>query len=365
MRDVLPNPLTPNRKRPLMSEPERPQFNLALVGASTLKGKEFKALLQERGFPVGRLALLDEEEAHGQLTEFDEEPVIIQPVGRDSFRNMAFAVFAASPPFTEAHWQMAEESGCEVIDLSGALAGHPQAELRAPLVESLIKGQGKLGDRSPDSRISVSAHPVAMAVSGLLGCLSRNFEVARCVVTVLESASEHGKAGIEELSRQTINLLSFQEIPKDVFGSQVAFNLLSSYGTERRPTLREAEIRIARHIRGLLGGQAVVPAVRLLQAPIFYGHAFSCFVELSEGASAESVEEALQRKPFRLCNDPDDQPDMVKVAGSNEIALGAIEPDPAVPSGYWIWGALDNVRLAALNAVEIAEEKVFAAGRVS
>ena len=83
-----------------MTDPDTPQFNLALVGASTLKGKEVKTLLQERGFPVGRLSLLDVEEAHGQLTEFDEEPVIILPVTRDSFRDMTFAVFASSPSFT-------------------------------------------------------------------------------------------------------------------------------------------------------------------------------------------------------------------------------------------------------------------------
>ena len=199
-----------------------------------------------------------------------------------------------------------------------------------------------------------------MAVAGMLGCLSRSFRVSRSVVTILESVSEHGKAGIEELSRQTTSLLSFQEVPKDVFGSQVAFNLLSSFGSERNPGLRESQTRIGRHIHGLLGGQAVQPAVRLLQAPIFYCHAFSCYVELGEPASTESLEEALQQKPFCLSRDPDDQPDVVNVAGSSEIFLGAVERDPAVPSGYWIWGTLDNVRLAALNAVEIAEEKVFA-----
>lgn len=337
-------------------------FNLALVGASTLKGKEVKALLQERGFPVARMALLDAEEAHGQLTEFDAEPVIIQPVGRDSFRDMTFAVFASSPEFTAAHWPLAADSGCEVIDLSFSLDSHPGACLRAPLVEGLWNEQGGPGT---DSRLAVSAHPVAMAVAGLLGCLSSRFEVTRCVVTVLESVSEHGKAGIEELSSQTISLLSFQEIPKDVFGAQVAFNFLSSSGNERAPTLQESQARISRHVRELLGRRATQPALRLVRAPIFYGHAFSCFVELADPVGIESLEEALRQQPFRLSHpgdrdEPNDQPDVVNVAGANEIFLGTVEQDPALPSGYWIWGTLDNVRLAALNAVQIAEEKVFA-----
>lgn len=350
-----------------MSEPEVSPYNLALVGASTLQGKEVKALLDQRGFPVGRLVLLDVEEARGQLTEFDDEPAIIQPVGRGSFEKMAFAVFASSPSFTEEHWQIAEECGCQIIDLSYYLETHPRARLRAPLIESLLDDSGNppVG-QGGERRLAVSAHPAAMAIAGVLGCLSRRFVVTRSVVLVLESVSERGKLGLEELSHQTINLLSFQEIPQDVFDSQVAFNLLSSYGRESHPTLHEAQTRIGRHVRELLRGQAVQPAVRLLQAPIFYGHAFCCYVDLAERVPTEAVEEALDQRPFRVSRDLEDQPNVVGVAGSNEIAIGAVERDPAGESGYWVWGALDNVRLAALNAVEIAEEKVFAAtGRAS
>ncbi|MGH9784840.1 MAG: Asd/ArgC dimerization domain-containing protein [Terriglobia bacterium] len=350
-----------------MSEAEVPQYNLALVGASTLKGKEVKSLLEERGFPVGRLALLDAEEARGQLTEFDDEPVIIQPVGRDSFEQMAFAVFASAPSFTEEHWQAAEECGCQIIDLSYSLETHPRARLRAPLIECLLDDpRSPLPGNGEEGRLAVSAHPAAMAIAGVLGCLSRRFAVLRAVTMVLEPVSERDKAGVEELSRQTVNLLAFQQIPKDVFDSQVAFNVLSSYGGQSHPTLREAQTRIGRHVRELLGGRAIQPAVRLVQAPVFFGHAFCCYVDLAERVPTEAVEEALHQKPLQVSRDPEDQPNVVGVAGSNEISLGAVERDPAAESGYWIWGAMDNVRLAALNAVEIVEEKVFtAAGRAT
>jgi len=344
-----------------MSDSETPQYNLALVGAATLKGKEVKSLLEERGFPVGRLALLDVEEAKGQLTEFAEEPMIIQPVSRDSFENMTFALFASSPSVTEAHWQMAEECGCEIIDLSYCLETHPRACLRAPLLGSLREETGGLpGTPSSESRLSVSAHPAAIAIAGILGQLSRRFTVARSVVTVFESVSERGKTGIEELSRQTINLLSFQKVPQDVFDSQVAFNLLSTYGGQCHPPLQEGQERIGRHVRELLGRRCLPPALRLLHAPIFYGHAFCCFVELAERVATEAIEEALDQKPFQVNRDPEDQPNVVGVAGSSEILLGAVERDPAWEAGYWIWGAMDNVRVSALNAVEIAEEKIFA-----
>jgi aspartate-semialdehyde dehydrogenase len=46
----------------------------------------------------------------------------------------------------------------------------------------------------------------------------------------------------------------------------------------------------------------------------------------------------------------------VSVAGEGEIQIARIEADPAIANGVWIWGAVDNLRLAATNAVQIAEE---------
>ena len=56
---------------------------------------------------------------------------------------------------------------------------------------------------------------------------------------------------------------------------------------------------------------------------------------------------------------PDDAaPTNISVAGESEIHLARIEPDPNVAGGVWLWGAADNLRLAATNAVRIAEELV-------
>ena len=46
----------------------------------------------------------------------------------------------------------------------------------------------------------------------------------------------------------------------------------------------------------------------------------------------------------------------VSVAGTSEVTIGSIRRDSNLESGYWLWGAVDNVRLAADNAVRIAEK---------
>jgi aspartate-semialdehyde dehydrogenase len=52
----------------------------------------------------------------------------------------------------------------------------------------------------------------------------------------------------------------------------------------------------------------------------------------------------------------DAAPTNVSVAGESEIHLARIERGPSVATGVWLWGAADNLRLAATNAVRIAEE---------
>ena len=335
------------------------QWNVALVGASSLKGKEVKSVFEERGFPLGRLALLDAEEMRGRLTEFDGEPVIVQPVRRENFEDTDLALFACAPSYTEQHWQEAEEAGCRIVDWSYFLEAHPAARLRAPLVEPLWDDAATTDHLQPaPSRIAVPAHPAALAIAGMMALLSRRFFVASAAISIFEPVSEHGRAGVDELHRQTVNLLSFQEPRSQVFDSQVAFNLLSRYGEESRPALRETQERIASHLRRLLDGRAVQPALRLLQAPVFHGYCFSCFVELAQSVPVVEIEAALDHKPFCLSRDGDPQPNVVGAAGLNEILLGAIEGDSACETGYWIWGALDNLRVAALNVELIAEEMI-------
>ncbi|HEY7679758.1 MAG TPA: Asd/ArgC dimerization domain-containing protein [Terriglobia bacterium] len=341
------------------------QWNVALVGASSLKGKELKSVFEDRGFPLGKLALLDAGELQGQLTEFDGEPAIVEAVSRESFEKMDVALFACAPAFTEQHWREAEAAGCRVLDLSYFLESHPGARLRAPLVEPLWEDAARrpVAPGPGSGSVVVAAHPAAMAIAGILALLSRRASVVRSSVLVLEPVSEHGRGGVDELHRQTVSLLSFQELPRKVFDSQVAFNLLSRYGEESRPSLREAQERIASHLRRLLDGRSPAPALRLLQAPVFHGYCFSFFVELSDTVPAEEIEAALNHKPFCLAREGDVQPDVVGAAGSDEILLGAVERDPACGAGYWIWGALDNLRVAALNAELVAEEMVHAEGR--
>jgi aspartate-semialdehyde dehydrogenase len=332
-------------------------WNISLVGASTLQGKEVKAVFEERKHPGRRLKLVDGEDVQGLLTDFEGEPTILQPISADTFEEQDLVIFASGPSFTSLHWQQAQASGCCIIDLSYSLESESQAAFAAPLIDSLWDGAlGGNGLRTDFGTIIVSPHPMSIVLAGALKLLSRRFKVVRAVANVFEPASVRGQAGIEELHQQTVNLLSFQEIPKKVFDAQLSFNLLAEIGKDSHPSLCQEQERIANHLRRLLRGSAPQPALRLLQVPVFHGYSFSLWVELAESYPVEEIESALRHNPFSPCGSTGDQPSAVSAASSDSILVGTIEQDSANPSGYGIWGAFDNLRIAALNAMRITED---------
>ena len=164
-----------------------------------------------------------------------------------------------------------------------------------------------------------------------------------------------GSRAIEELQKQTVNLLSFQEIPRAVFGAQLAFNVLPRLGRGGRGSLAILEAQLRRQLTEYLKKRAPVPALHMIQTPVFYALACSLYVETAQTVTPADAAAALAGARVRMSRPTEGPPTQVDAAGSSDILVDAVTRDPAHPKGIWIWAAVDNLRLAAVNAVEIAE----------
>jgi len=325
-------------------------FRVAIVGAATLKGKELKDVLEERNFPAVDIKLLDDDESLGQLDRVQDEVALVQPVTPDQLEQVDFTFFASDASFTHTHWKMARDAGSAIVDLSYALEADMKAPVGAPWIEKELGQQTQMGLES--TAIAV-AHPAAVVLALLALRAQKAGKVHRMVATVLEPVSEQGRRGMDELHEQTVNLLSFQQMPNAIFDAQVAFNVIGRYGQASSHTLESIEKRIGAHLRKLLDGHAPMPALTLLQAPVFHGHTFSVYIELENRISMGDFSQAIAGEHVEVARAPEDSPSNVNVAGKDEI-LVAVRRDPSHESGFWIWAAVDNLRLAAITAVECA-----------
>jgi len=334
-------------------------FRVAIVGAATLKGRELKDVLSDRNFPAQDIRLLDDDESLGQLESVGEEPTFIQSVLPEHLDNVDFTFFASDENFTRNTWQMASKTGSDIIDLSYSLENEKGVLLRAPWIERELNIPPKVDFVVTPVTI---AHPAAVVLALLMLRAKKVGNITRAIVTAFEPASEHGKRGMDELHEQTVNLLSFQQLPKGVFDSQVAFNLLDRYGERSLPSLESVEGRIQRHFRNLVNDKLAVPSLMLLQAPIFHGHAFSLYIELEQPAQIEELTAALSGEHVDMLQGGEESPSNVNAAGQEQIQVFA-RRDSQNAKGFWIWAASDNLRIAALTAAECAESMIAARPR--
>ncbi len=326
-------------------------YRAAIVGAASLKGKEIAEMLNERNFPAADVRLLDDDESLGQLEAMGDEISFIQSVRAEQFEHVDFSFFASDPECTRRNWKSARDAGSAIIDLSSVLEEEAGASVRSLWVE---RERGRVVPPELQPGPCVTAHPVAITLGLLLLRAQRAGGLRRVVATVLEPASEHGQRGMDELHQQTVNLLSFQPLPKDVFDAQVAFNMVARYGPKSQPTLDSVEACILRHYRKITGETAPQPSVMLLQAPVFHGHAMTVFLEMESPVDIPALTLALAGDHVAFPSAEDETPSNVSSAGQADIQVW-VKSDPVQPNGVWLWVAADNLRISALTAVECAE----------
>jgi aspartate-semialdehyde dehydrogenase len=319
------------------------------VGASSLLGAELRSLLDESRFAAADFRLVDEETAVGTLTEAGGEPAVIQPVEEGSFEHAQIVFFTGSPEFTRANVSAAEMTGARVIDLTGETVARAGTVPWFPKLDWL---RGKKFNK--DAKVYLVPSAAGTATATLTLALSKA-GLTRLVMICFQPVSEAGRAGIEELESQTGQLLSFQGVGQPVFDAQVAFNLLDRFGPGSKQKLSAVCERARSETKACLAGKALMPALQVVHAPVFYGTTFAACAEIEKGTGIDGIVSACTDAGFEISPSGEPGPSNVSVAGEKVIHLARPEQDGERPGTWWFWGAADNVRLPAANAVKLAE----------
>ena len=332
-----------------MALPERSAKRIVIAGASSLLGAELKSLLEESRFADADLRLVDEEVAAGTLTEAAGEATVIQPVEEDSFQRAQVVFFTGSAHFTRANFIAARHAKAKVIDLSGGELEQKKSVAWFPKLDWLLSRE------FPKDAGAYEVPSAAGTATAALTLALQRVGLKRMSMVVFEPVSEAGRAGIEELETQTGQLLSFQGVGQPVFDAQVAFNMLDRYGSAGRVRLSAVRNRVRREVQACASRKGIAPAIQVLHAPVFYGTTFTACIELDPPANLDHMTEACTQAGLVFTADGAPGPSNVSAAGEKSILLAKPEPDPAQPGTWWFWGAADNIRLPAANAVKLAE----------
>jgi aspartate-semialdehyde dehydrogenase len=256
---------------------------VALVGADSRRGAELKAALEHREFPGDRIDLYGRSGDDAVVSEYAGEARLIQEPDPEeiALHDIVFLCDAEAAAMTLP----SEARNPIVVDLSGLAWAEGRAVLAHPDL-SPVPADGPL------ERISCP-HPISVLLASLLLPLERAFGIASATAVVLRPASDFGEAGLEELRDQTLRLLRFESASTEVFGRQLAFNLLPQ-GLLRTVEGEDLEARVEAEVAALAGWSVPRLAASLVTAPLFYGHAVAVRVEPERPADADRLALALE-----------------------------------------------------------------------
>jgi aspartate-semialdehyde dehydrogenase len=321
-------------------------YRIGIVNPLTLVGTEIKTILRDRAFPFAKVALLDSSgRTEGALTEVGDEAAIVAPIAREGLDDLDL-VFFCGPAESNREWiARHDEDQFIAVDLS-----QPSITEDGKLVVAGIN----LEDVVEGDNVLISPHPVTVPIALILHQIGTLSPIELCTATVVQPASEFEQEGVEELAKQTVNVLNVQSVSQTVFDRQLAFNLY--------PALERNEEFIVTQVRSLTDVRTQL-ALLITQGTIFHGHTFSMFFKTREPLDVDRVTTALQANPAIVFAEGDQQFGTIDAAGKDEVLIAEVRPDPTIAGGFWVWAVCDNLRRSsALNAVLVAEKILFGTG---
>ena len=331
--------------RPRSAAPATGATRVAVVGAATVEGGKLREALARRGVPGGRVHLYGTERGEAVLGEYGGEARLIQEPDLDEIAGQD-VVFLCE--FSAVADRLVKLPGrkATVIDLTGrSLAG-----ALARLVHR-ITAPGTAEERGG---LLATPHPIAAVLAEVLHPVHRSIGISEVVAVVLRPASDFGEPGIEELREQTARLLRFEKAPREIFGRQLAFNLIPQRllaGAEEG-----LERRIAREVAELLGWAEDRLAIRLVAAPVFMGHALSLRLKLARDAGLEALSEAIGAAG--KANRPGREPAETPLAAPEERRTDVSEVVEDGIGGFWVWAIAGDVGAEAAEQAVLAAEAV-------
>ncbi|MFI8479349.1 aspartate-semialdehyde dehydrogenase [Pseudomonas sp. NPDC078700] len=325
-------------------------YDVAVIGATGSVGEALVQVLEERKFPVATLHALAGAESLGQTVSYKGRNLRVRETQAFDFSAVQLVFFAAGQGVTAQYIDKARAAGCAVIDLAGGLPSE-----QAPRVVPEVNPQVLENLKAP--YVVTSPASISVAVGCVLAALAQEVSVQRINLTACLAVSSRGREGINELARQTAELLNGRAFEPQVFGRQMAFNMLAQVDQPDEQGHGLLEKRVAAELKELLGEPKLKASVNCIQAPVFFGDSLSVSLQTAKAVDIAKVCDVLQRAPALECVEFEDYPTVVGDAvGQDVVYVGRVRAGLDDPAELNLWIASDNVRKgAAINAVQLAE----------
>ena len=327
-------------------------INVAVLGATGLVGKQIIECLEERDFPVNRLVPLASERSAGQEVNFRGESVTVENVAEFDWSQVDLAFFSAGGSVSAHYAPIAADAGCVVIDNTS----HFRYEADIPLVVPEVNGNALADFRNRNIIANPNCSTIQMLVA--LKPIHDTVGIERINVATYQSVSGAGATAVEELAKQTAELLNGKTPTVSAFSRQIAFNCIPQIDEFLDNDYTKEEMKMVWETQKIFSDPNIGVNATAVRVPVFFGHAEAIHLETRQPIDAQQVKELLRAADgVQVSDTNEDFPTQVThSAGKDDVFVGRIRNDISHTNGINMWVVGDNIRKgAASNSVQIAE----------
>ncbi len=257
------------------------------MGATGAVGREVLKTLAERAFPVSEVIALASNRSAGSEVSFGEDEVLtVQDLAHYDFKGTDICFGAAGSKISAEFAPKAGKAECVVIDKTSQFRMDPDVPLVVPEVNPQALGQ--YTKRHIIAVPNCSTIQMVMALKPLHDLAT----IKRVVVATYQSVSGAGKEAMDELFTQTRGVFVNDEMKKEVFRKQIAFNVIPQIDVFMEGGDTKEEWKMAVETKKILDPKIKVTAT-CVRVPVFIGHSEAVHVEFEKPISASEAREAL------------------------------------------------------------------------
>ncbi len=330
------------------------EVDVAVVGATGAVGEAMIDILEQRQFPVRHLYPLASSRSAGKTVRFKGKSLRVTDLAEFDFTGVHIGLFSAGGSVSAEFAPKASAAGCIVVDNTS----HFRRDADIPLVIPEVNPHAI----AEYTQRGIIANPNCSTI-GMLVALKPIHDavgIERINVATYQAVSGTGKEAVEELAKQTAQLLNGKAVEPQVYAKQIAFNVLPHIDSFQDNGYTREEMKMVWETRKIFEDESIQVNPTCVRVPVFFGHSEAIHIETREGITPELARTLLSNAPgVSVIDDPmaSAYPTAVtESAGQDPVFVGRIRADISHPRGLNLWVVADNVRKgAALNSIQIAE----------
>ena len=333
------------------------KYNVAVAGATGAVGEAMFDILQEREFPIDNIYALASERSEGKKVMLGSKAITVTDLANFDFKLADIALFSAGGAISAEFAPKAGDSGCVVIDNTSHFRYDDDIPLIVPEVNphKIKEYKNKNIIANPNCstiQMLVALKPIYDAVG-----------IKRISVSTYQAVSGSGTAAVNELAKQTAELLNGRDAECDVYPKQIAFNVLPHIDIFMDNGYTKEEMKMCWETQKIFGDENINVSATCVRVPVFFGHSEAIQIETSDYIDEKQARSLLEKaEGVTVIDERRDggYPTAVhESAGSDPVFVGRIRKDISLKNGLNLWVVSDNVRKgAALNSIQIAEELI-------